>query len=155
MAHKDLCDFSGARSTVQRYNQPTQFLICPWKKCLIWMKLFEQAIIGNLLCAEGFSKIQWFPLPSMKIPSCFLFLLIFLWPHPWHIEVPSPGIESKQQLWPMGRYSNTGSFNPPWWIRDGTRTSELTGAAAVGFLTHYTTRWERYHVAEERKQLHI
>ena len=28
----------------------------------------------------------------------FYLLLFFLWPHPWHMEVPGPGIEPEPQL---------------------------------------------------------
>ena len=31
----------------------------------------------------------------------FFLVVLFLWPHPWHVEVPGPEIESKLQLQPM------------------------------------------------------
>ena len=37
----------------------------------------------------------------------------FLWPHPWHMEIAGPGIESEPQLCSLCRiWSNTGSLNP-------------------------------------------
>ena len=44
---------------------------------------------------------RWVPALSsaLNLQSCLLFL--FFWQHPWHMEVPCPGIESKLQLLPM------------------------------------------------------
>ena len=42
------------------------------------------------------STYQWNQSNSFSFIYFFLF-----WPHPQHIEVPGPGMESKPQLWPM------------------------------------------------------
>ena len=41
--------------------------------------------------------------------SCFLF---FLWPHPWHMEVPGTGMESEQQLRPTPQLWQHWILNP-------------------------------------------
>ena len=37
---------------------------------------------------------------SMVLLAHYSFLFLFLWPFPWHMEVPGSGIESKPQLQP-------------------------------------------------------
>ena len=54
-----------------------------------------------------------------------------LWPHPWHMEVPGPGIESKPQLQPLWILYPTGL--------DWGSNPAATRAAAVGFLTQCAT----------------
>ena len=43
--------------------------------------------------------------------TIFIYLLS-LWPHPWHMEVPGPGIKSKPQLWPMPQLRQCWILNP-------------------------------------------
>ena len=45
---------------------------------------------------------------------------------------------------------NTGSFIPPHLARVRTRTSAMTRAAAVGFLTHCATVWTPYYLLENK-----
>ena len=56
-----------------------------------------------------------------------------------HMEFPGPGIDSKPQLLPCHICSNSRSFNPLCWARDGTHTSAETQATEVRFLTYSTT----------------
>ena len=32
-----------------------------------------------------------------NVQSIFFFFFFLFWPHPWHMEVPTPGTESKPQ----------------------------------------------------------
>ena len=65
--------------------------------------------------------------PVLGLMFCFavLFFFLILWPYPWHMDVPRPGIESVSQL-----------LNLLQQARDQTHTSAVTQAAAVGSLTH-------------------
>lgn len=56
--------------------------------------------------------------------TAFCFLFFILWPHPWHMEISKPGIESEPQL------------QQPW-ILAGLRVEPQTSAAT--HLTHCTT----------------
>ena len=53
------------------------------------------------------SELSWIlvefltPWAIMGTPIFIIIIIFFLWPHPWHMEVSGPGIESKPQLWPM------------------------------------------------------
>ena len=62
-----------------------------------------------------------------------------LWPHPWPMEVPRPGTESELQPRPTPQLPPNGTLNPLHWARDQTRTSLVTPATAVRFLTHCAT----------------
>ena len=53
------------------------------------------------------------------------------------MEVPRPGIDSEPQL--CHSCGNIGSFQPLHLAGDGTCTSAMTQAVALGFLTHCTT----------------
>ena len=64
-------------------------------------------------------------------------LIFFLWPYPWHLEIPRAGIESKPQLWLNATATVDSLSTVPGW--DQTCTSAATWAAAVGFLTCCTT----------------
>ena len=55
------------------------------------------------------------------------------------MDVLEPGIESEMQLPPSCSCGNAGSFDPLRQAGDGTHASGVTGATAVGFLTHCTT----------------
>ena len=55
------------------------------------------------------------------------------------MEVPRLGLESKPQLQICQSYSSARSFNLPHQAGNQTHTSAATLAAAVRFLTHYTT----------------
>ena len=67
------------------------------------------------------------------------FLFFFKWLHPWHVEVPRPGIESKPQLQPTPQLRQSWILNPLCWPGDWTCTSAATVATAFGFLAHCAT----------------
>ena len=49
---------------------------------------------------EGVKGLQLLSICEQCLPSRFYFYLLILWPHPWHTEVPRPGIEPEPQLRP-------------------------------------------------------
>ena len=69
----------------------------------------------------------------------FLFFFFFLWPHPWHMEVSSPGTESELQL------QTTPQWQPRWILKstvpDRNQINAFTAiqSAEVVFLIHSAT----------------
>lgn len=59
-----------------------------------------------------------------------------LWPHPRHMEVAGPGIESELQLWPV-QLCKAGSFNHGAGAREQTCTYAATWPSAGRVSTHY------------------
>ena len=59
-----------------------------WVTTCIWCEY----LVGNIYMSLIFLFIQ---------PVSFVCLLFLFWPHPWHMEVPRPGIDSKAQLRPV------------------------------------------------------
>ena len=58
------------------------------------------------------------------------FFISFKWPHPWHMEVPGPGTESKPQVWLIPQLQQHQTFNSLHQGRDQTHTSAVTRATA-------------------------
>ena len=93
------------------------------------------------------SKPGWSRESPEKLCILFYFILLyyilfylfyfFHMPHSWHMEVRGLGIESELSHQLHHSCSNMGSFNPLCWVGDWTPTR--TQAAAVGFLTDYST----------------
>ena len=85
-------------------------------------------------------KSSWIPVwfitywTTTGTPICF-----FKWLYPWHMKVPGPGIESKQQLRPMPQVQQCQILHLLCWAGDPTSTSIATRATAVLFLTHCAT----------------
>ena len=63
----------------------------------------------------------WSPFSEINFLGVFLFcfFVLILWPYPWHMEVPSPGIESERQLWP------TPWLQQPIWLGGGIEPAPL------------------------------
>ena len=84
--------------------------------------------------------------------SFTIFFPLFLWPHPWHMEVPRLGVESEQQppslchsysntrsepyLRPSIAHGNVGTSTH--WERPGIEPTSLW--ILVVFLTHWDTK---------------
>ena len=66
------------------------------------------------------------------MPAFFFF---FQWPHPRHMEIPEPGIESELQLQPPPQL-RLDSFNPLHQAGDQTCAFACRRASAGRFLTH-------------------
>ena len=68
---------------------------------------------------------------------CFFsgLIALFLWPPPWHTDVPGPSHSCHLHC----TRSNAGSFNPLGRAEDCICTSTATQVTAVGFLTHCAT----------------
>ena len=49
-----------------------------------------------------------FPLKRQFSFFSFLLFSFLFWPHPWHVEVPRPGIEPAIQQWPKRLCNNAG-----------------------------------------------
>ena len=82
------------------------------------------------------------PIPrpvSQSLQWLWLCFYLFKMPHPWHMEGPRPGTESEPELWPKPQLHQCWTFNPLWQAGDGTCTSVVSTAAAVGFLTYCAT----------------
>ena len=48
---------------------------------------------------------------SLSLSSHLLFVCLFVfWLHPWHVEVPGPGIKPASQQWPLSHYSHDAGF---------------------------------------------
>ena len=74
----------------------------------------------------------------IKLSSNFLSLRLLLqrlnlkhifWPHPWHMEFPSPGMEPKLQLQTTPQLRQHQILNPLHWAGDQTHASADTQAA--------------------------
>ena len=76
---------------------------------------------------------------SSFLPFSFFFSFFLPLPHPGHMGVPGPRMESELQLQPMLQLQKCQILNPLCWARDQTHTSAETWTAAVRSLTHYTT----------------
>ena len=65
-----------------------------------------------------------------KWAACFThyidFSFSFLQPHPRHMEVPSPGMESKLELQPTPQLQQQRILNPLCWARDQTSAATET-----------------------------
>ena len=69
----------GSPISKSKYISNSPFLVC----------FFSFLILSQCLIELGNFFFLLYP------PISFLFLNFCLWPHPWHMEVPSPGTEFK------------------------------------------------------------
>ena len=63
----------------------------------------------------------------MSILFLWGFFILFLWPHPWHVEFPEPRIECEAIPGPLTHCTKQGNQ---------THTSAVTQATTFGFLIH-------------------
>ena len=66
--------------------------------------------------------------------ECVCFLFFAFWPHPRHMEVSRPGIESELQLWLTPQLWQHHILNPLCQIGDWTHPSSMTRVAAEATL---------------------
>ena len=72
-------------------------------------------------------------------PLSFFFFFFFKWPHPWHMEVPGSGIESKLQLQPMLHLLQHWILNPLHQAGDRTRLhSNLSHRSLILNPSHHS-----------------
>ena len=60
----------------------------------------------------------------------YLFFLVFLWPHPWHLEVPRLGLNRSCSCWPTPQ--------PQQRRIQATSMTYTTAHSSTGSLTHWT-----------------
>ena len=69
----------------------------------------------------------------------FFFFFFFFWLHLQHMEIPRPGMESEQQLWPTPQLLQPWILNPTYQAWDRTCASAATHTAVVRSLIHCAT----------------
>ena len=138
------------------------FTVSPLHTEVPWSRIESESQLPDFLCT--WLKIKSTPLQQPELLQLDFFFS-FLGPHPRHMEVSRPGVESELQLtaytttiatWDLSHIcdlchscGNTGSLTH--WARPGIKPTSswilagfvtcwtTTGTPAVGFLTHYTT----------------
>ena len=84
--------------------------VYPWDERKDLSRLCDLGLSSDFICHvmsvrshSLWDRSHW-TLTSIFLKNFTLFLSSFLflfWPHPWHMEVPRPGIESESQLQPV------------------------------------------------------
>ena len=108
----------------------------------IWLLIYLNLNIKFYQFWERYTISTWMMKYFLKITFSFIFyvsLMYFLWPHPQHMEVPYPGIESETELQPTLQCSNTRPFKPVLQAGDQTCISAESQAAIVWSLIHCAT----------------
>ena len=72
-------------------------------------------------------------IPRPHYQSCFLFLFVFLVPHPWHMEIPKLGVQLELLL----AYARATTMWDPSHVCD--YNTALGNAWIVGFINHWAT----------------
>ena len=71
-------------------------------------------------------KLFWHPEPQFPDFYLFYFIIYLFWLHPWHMEVPGPGIKFEPQLQPTSRLWQYQILNPLHWAMDWTHATATT-----------------------------
>ena len=114
-------------------------LNCPLGR--LFQLKFPGKVIPSHLTSPVLSSVRVFESLNRLIDKKMLlhFCFRFFWLHPWHMEVPGPGIKSKPQLQPMPQLQQFHILKPLCQARDQTHTSAVSWAPTETMQNPYHT----------------